>query len=92
MLPLSLAKCSAVWRYCYIQTKWLHIVDTAPESLLTSEHKGVLNRVGADRASSMVLEVNAQAIVCITLVLTKKERKTEVKRLRESNVRRTMPS
>ena len=37
-----------------------------PESLLTSQHKGVLHRVGADRASSMVSEVNAQAIVCIT--------------------------
>ena len=78
--------------YCYIQTKWLHIVDTARESLLTSEHKGVLNRVGADRASSMFLGVNAQTVVCVTQVLTKKERKEEVERLRVSNVRRTMPS
>ena len=39
----------------------------------------------------MFLEVNAQTIVCITEVLGKKERKEEVERLRDSNVRRTMP-
>ena len=44
--------------------------DTAPESLLTSQHKGVLYRVGADRASSMFSEVNAQTIVYVTQVLT----------------------
>ena len=53
---------------------------------------GVLNRVGADRVSRMFLEVNAQTVVCVTQVLTKKERKEEVERLRDSNVRRTMPS
>ena len=78
--------------YCYILTKWLHIADTAPESLLTSQHKGVLYCVGADRASSMFLEVNAQTVVNVTQVLTKKEIKEEVERLRVSNVRRTMPS
>ena len=60
--------------------------------MFTSQHKGVLNRVGADRASSMIVEVNAQTSLCITQVLAKTERKEEVERLRDSNVRRSTRS